>query len=886
MHTARPNAKARRLFRAFALLAAAFALLVVLAAPRAGAQTGPKPAPSTSAKPAASASGSASAAPSTSASAAPAASASASTEIEEPTPPPAPTEAPTPTIPKTLAEEADGLPIHDIEVNGNTRVATERIIDYLRLKIGGPFSASTLARDVRELWGSGLFANIEVELDRRDDGAVDLRFRVAERPNVRLVVFEGNKAFETDKLREDIEIKENTVLSEPAVRRSVQKLKDKYAEKGYFLADVQGEIVPEKDNEATVKFKVREGQEVTIKKITFVGNYHVPDDELKGVMLSAQGGFLGLGSGATYRKDVFERDVLIVQALYSDKGYLAIQVQTPRVMLTPDRDGIEVTIIIEEGPQFSVKKFDIYELDADGKEIEPLGGRKKVRSLVNVNPGDVFNRAALVKDLAAVKTLYHDGGFAAVEADPQTHLDFEKKEVEIKVPIRRGPLVKIGRIEIKGNSKTSDKVIRREMVVFEGQTYSESDLEMSRRRVMALGFFERVDVSTEKGASADTVDVFFEVGERPTGTFQVGAGFSSIESFIATAQVQQANLFGRGQSLALQAQISGLRQLVNIRYFEPYLLDSDWSAAVDLYDQLRVYDSFSQTSLGGALTLGYPIIMPWLRASLTYTAERVTISTSQGSTFFGTAGTVSLFQRLPLANLFQDGFLSSGRASIVYDTRDNRLFPTSGMFLQASSELASQYFGSSNEFLRHRLTGRLYYNLGSNVVLKLNTEFGYVTSPAAAGVPIFARFFLGGIFDVRGYKLRSIGPRLPLYTSTDPNANPINNGANIGGNMQLYGNLELEFPIIDKVGIRGVLFFDAGNTFNTEDLYCNASRGAPLDKVVDPCSRNPLNLRSSYGVGVRWFSPLGPLRFEWGFPVRPLAYEDSSVFEFTIGNFF
>jgi outer membrane protein insertion porin family len=861
-------------------LAAAFALLVVLAAPRAGAQVGPA-----AAAPSGSASGSssASAAPSPSAAAAPASSEEPAAPVPSAT---APAEAATPTIPKTAAEDADGLSIHVIEVTGNTRVATERILDYLRLKAGAPFSATTLSRDVRELWGSGLFAAIEVELDKRDDGTIDLRFRVAERPNIKLVVFDGNKAIETDKIREEIEIKENTVLSEPAVRRSVQKLKDKYAEKGYFLAEVTSEIVPEKDNEATVKFHVREGQEVTIKKITFVGNYHVPDDELKGVMLSAQGGFLGLGSGATYRKDVFERDVLIIQALYSDKGYLAIQVQTPRVMLSPDRDGIEVTIVIEEGPQFTVKKFDIYEVDADGKEIEPLGGRKKVRSLVNVNPGDVFNRAALVRDLTAVKTLYHDGGFAAVEADPQTHLDFEKKEVEIKVPIKRGPPVKIGRIEVKGNSKTSDRVIRREMTVFEGQKYSETDLENSRRRVMALGFFERVDVSTEKGATADSVDVFFEVGERPTGTFQVGAGFSSIESFIATAQVQQANLFGRGQSLALQAQISGLRQLVNVRYFEPYLLDTDWSAAIDLYDQLRIYDTFSQTSLGGALTLGYPIIMPWLRASLTYTAERVTISTSQGSTFFGTSSAVSLFQRLPLANLFQDGFLSSVRATMLYDTRDNRLFPTSGLFLQASSEAASTWIGSTNEFLRNRLTARMYYNLGGNVVLKLNTEFGYVTSPSEAGVPIFARFFLGGIFDVRGYKLRSIGPRLPLYTSTDPNAPPIANGANIGGNMQLYGNLELEFPIIDKVGIRGVIFMDAGNTFNTEDLYCNASRGAPLDTAVDPCSRNPLNLRKSYGIGVRWFSPLGPLRFEWGFPISPLAYEDKSVFEFTIGNFF
>jgi len=842
-------------------------LFVLLASPRAGAQGVPP-------------SGSASASISASAEASASGSASSSASIS------VTAEPPPPQIPKTAAEEADGATIRKIEVDGNERVASDRILDYLRLKEGGTFSPTALSRDVRELWASGLFDDIEVDLSKNDDGSIDLRFHVRERPNVKAVIFEGNKAFETDKLREEIEIKENTVLSVPAVRRSVQKIKDKYAEKGYFLATVTSEIIPSKDNEATVRFVIKEGKEVSIKRITFVGNHHISDDELKGIMLSAQGGFLGLGSGASYRKDVFERDVLMIQALYSDRGYLAIQVGTPRVMLTPDREGIEVTILIEEGPQFTVKKLEVYELDADGKDIEPIGGRKALRMLVTMKAGDIFNRASLIKDLTAVKTLYRDAGYATVEADPQTQLDFQKKEVVIRVPIKRGPLVHLGRIEVRGNTKTSDKVIRRELVVVEGQLYTETGLDESRKRVLALGYFERVDVSTERGASADVTDVYFEVAERPTGTFQIGAGFSSIESFIATAQVQQANLFGRGQSLALQAQISGLRQLINVRFFEPYLFGTDWSAAIDVYDQLRIYDTFSQTSLGGALTLGYPIIAPWLRWNLTYTAERVKITSQSSGTLLGTSAAVTIFQRLPLANLFQDGFLSSLRGALIYDTRDNRLFPTSGVFLQASTEAASHLLASDNEFLRHRLTGRFYYNLGSNWVLKLNTEFGHVSSPSAAGVPIFARFFLGGIFDVRGFRLRSIGPRLPLNTSSDPNAPLINNGANIGGNMQLYGNLELEFPILDKVGIRGVIFTDAGNAWNLESLYCNAAKGNPLDTLVDPCSNNILKLRTSYGFGIRWFSPLGPLRFEWGFPYRPLPYEDSSVFEFTIGNFF
>jgi outer membrane protein insertion porin family len=335
--------------------------------------------------------------------------------------------------------------------------------------------------------------------------------------------------------------------------------------------------------------------------------------------------------------------------------------------------------------------------------------------------------------------------------------------------------------------------------------------------------------------------------------------------------------------------VSGLRQMVNIRYIEPYFLDSDFSAAIDLYDQLRIYPDFSQSTRGGALTFGYPLSKPpYLRASLTYTGEMNRVSTSTTTTFFGTASAISIFQRLPLANLFTDGFTSSLRPALTYDTRDNRLFPTSGMFLLGSAELASTVFGSENQYLRYRANGRFYFPLGSGFVVKLNSEFGVVTSPRSEGVPIFARFFLGGILDVRGFRLRSIGPRLPLNASLDPNSMPISNGAPIGGNVSYYQNLELEIPIIEKVGIRGVIFTDAGNSWNLERVYCNAAPGA-IYGVTDPCFHglsSLTRLRTSYGAGIRWFSPLGPLRFEWGFPFAPLPYEDSNVFEFTIGNFF
>ena len=790
-------------------------------------------------------------------------------------------------IPPSEAELAEGMPIRAIEVAGNRRVTADDVRTYLKERVGHVFSAETLTDDVRELYGSGFFDDIEVDLERRDDG-VRLRFLVRERPTIAKLVFEGNHEIGEDDLKEGIEIKEATVISQPAIRRSIQKIRDLYAEKGYFLAEVESSVLPARDGEVELKFKITEHDQVSVRRVTFIGNEHVSTEELRSVMFTGNAGFFAFGSGGPFRQDAFERDVAVISALYYDRGFLTVSIGTPRIMLTPDRSGIEVSISIDEGPRYRIRQLRVYERGVDGREVEPIDGRRNLRMMLRAKSGDWFNRAALLEDLQAVRTLYRDHGFANVDATPQTNLDPERHEVDVIVPVERGPLVRFERIEVRGNTKTRDKVIRRELEVNEGEPFHETRLEKSRRRVTALGYFERVDVSTEQGSAPDKMNVYIEVSERPTGTFQVGAGFSSIESFIATAQIQQANLFGNGQSLSLQAQISGLRRLVDIKFFEPYLLDSSFSASIDVYQQLRAYQDFTQESTGGSLTIGYPLIEPELSASLTYTGELDKVSTQAPTTLFGTSSKVSVFRSLPLANLFNDGITSSIRPGITYDTRDNRLFPTSGIYITASSELAIAAFGSENEFLRHRVLARFYYPLGKGFVAKLNTEFGHVTSPSQEGVPIFARFFLGGIFDVRGFPYRSIGPRVGLTNSTDPNSVPIQDGANIGGNMQAFGNLEVEAPIVESVGLRGVVFMDAGNAWNLESNYCAASRAIPYE-AVSPCFHgleSLVTLRASWGFGFRWFSPLGPLRFEWGFPFKPLPYEEPSVFEFTIGNFF
>ncbi|MBL8602618.1 MAG: outer membrane protein assembly factor BamA [Myxococcales bacterium] len=815
--------------------------------------------------------------------------------------PAAATQGATPSAPATPEPGAPTVALDDdtaacrrvvrVRFAGLARVNAEDIRGTVRSREGECLDRARASRDARALWDLGFFRDIRVSAERAE-GGVELRFTMAERPTIHAIRYEGYDEVEEDKLRETVDLRDGTVLSETAVRRNRQKLIDLYAEKGFFLAEVTYRIEPRPGsrNEVDVVFHIVEHAQVQVRSLRFIGNNSLTDDELRGVMATGTANFFSfLTSAGNFREEAFRNDIDLLHAAYYDRGYLTVDIATPRVALSPDRQFIDISIPVREGPRFRIGRLRVIEVDDEGNEIEPLGGRRPLRERVHVNPGEWFSRSTIGRDIVGIQTYYRDAGYANVEVTPDIQPDTRNHVVDLTVRVTRGPIVTVGRIEIRGNTKTSERVIRREMQLIEGERYNETNYQASRRRIMALGYFERVDLSTEPvEGHPDRLVVNVEVAERPTGTFQIGAGFSSVENFIATAQIQQLNLFGRGQSLTLQAQLSGLRQIFSLRFVEPYFLDSNWTFALDLYNSLRAFTDFTRTGRGGTVTFGYPILGNDLRLFLNYTGEDVSVSTRTGTGLFGQNVTNSVFQSLPLANLFQAGFTSALGASMTYDTRDNRLTPTDGVFARLGVDVADPVFGSTNVYTRVTGWFRFYRPLFSGVVLRANLQGGYVSSRREQGVPIFERFFLGGIFDVRGYRLRTISPRLALNNGLDPNASVSTNGAAIGGNVQAYYNLEVEFPLLNAVGLRGVVFHDAGNVFNTEQQYCRAA-GTGRPEVNDPCTSilsDPFALRYSVGFGLRWQSPLGLLRFEWGFPLNRLPYEESSVFEFTIGNFF
>ena len=773
------------------------------------------------------------------------------------------------------AAPTPSLKVARVLFRGNRKVEDDAIKINLKTQPGVTLTQETLREDVRTIWKMGFFEDVQIESTESKAGLV-IVFVLKEKPAINKIYVAGNDEISLTKINEVLDVKKEQILDPAKLKKNVEKIKELYVEKGFYMAEVTYELKRNSPSEVDVWFRVRENAKVEVRRVNFVGNHAIPDAELREVILTHEGNILSIMTQAgTYREDVFQRDLLLLQAHYWDRGYVQVKVGTPLIELSPDKQSMYITISIEEGPQYRLGNIDVRGDLLESKEF--------FLKKVSVKPGEIFNRSKLSEDLQKLTDLYKDRGFAYVNASPATPVDEKTRTVDVTFEIQKGELVTFDRINVRGNSKTRDKVIRRELRIIEGDSYSQSLLDYSKRRVNALGFFEKVDVSTKRGSSDNQMDVNVEVAERPTGTFQIGAGFSSVENFIAQAQISQNNLLGRGQLLTLQAQISSLRQLFLLQFQDLYFLDTDWTFGFNLFKQDRILSSFTRSSKGASLTWGY-LLAEDLRLLLTYTLEDVNVSTG------GFAGLFSSGQRDPvpltsIANLVRSGITSAGRALLSYDSRDNRMFPTRGWYNTISGEIADTFLLSENIFTRYEAVARFFYPIWGPFVFRMKLEGGLISSRDPHGVPIFERYFVGGIYDIRGFSPRSLGPVIQsLGEQTQDSAlRPFL----IGGNMQVLGNAEIEFPIFDKVGIRGVIFADMGNAFNLENQYCKL-HPAGVDDSKNPC-RTPLDLtayRESWGFGFRWFSPIGPLRFEWGIPFKTLPGEQPIVFEFTIGNFF
>ncbi len=578
--------------------------------------------------------------------------------------------------------EAQALLIDEIQVTGNRRSEADAVLRVLQTQKGQPLDRRTVSEDIRRIFRLGFYRDIKVDF-ATVNGKQVLTFQVLEKPSIRSVKFEGYKELSEDDIKEVVDVKSYAALDQAQVARNAEKIQDLYTEKGYFLAEVSWKTVSLENNEVDVVFTILEKELVKVKEFTIVGNKVLSDSDIKQRLETREDSFLGFLSGAgTYDKTAFERDQLRISQFYWDEGYVQARVRKPRVELSPDRSEIVITVSVEEGQRFKTGKIDL--------SGDFIGPKDELLKKVSLETGDWFSSARLRETMTAVGDVYKDAGYAYANVVPNTRVDETTQTVDLTIDIQKGKKVRIERIRIVGNQKTRDKVIRRELRIYEGEYFSSSGLRRSERLVNRLGFFEPGGVvfRTSRGSRDDLMEVVIEVKEKSTGTFQVGAGFSTLENFVAQAQISQNNLFGRGQSLSLQATISSIRSIANVRFADDYFLDSKVRFATNVYRFETNYENFARTSLGGDITLGYPLNDDWSVAG-TYTLEEVGVDS-------GGYGNTEASD--PLVDLYGRGVTSSLRGSVFYDTRNNRLFPSSVLYTGLSAQPAACWFISDNVF--------------------------------------------------------------------------------------------------------------------------------------------------------------------------------------------
>ncbi len=774
--------------------------------------------------------------------------------------PPAASDAPRSEARPEASESA--APLVAVRVEGNRRVEADAVRNALKTKVGMSLDLLRAQEDLRAVFKLGFFSDVELTVDESVPKKPVLVVRVQEKPAVHEIRIRGNKELSDDDLKDIVDIKPFSILDMAAVQRNAKKLQDKYVEKGFFLAEVQSKVEPIENNEVNVYLDVSEHAKVQVKRIHFAGNEKVKDGDLRESMQTDEGNFLSfITSAGTFREEVFKRDLQAIQGVYYDRGFIHVKVANPQIPLSPDKRHLYLTIPVTEGEQYRIGKID-FAGDLLVEKPEMLEARKReLLSKMQTAPGEVFNRSKLQRDIMSLADIYYDSGYAYANISPQTAVDAEKKIVDLTFDMQKGEKITIERIEIVGNTKTRDKVIRRELRVFEGELFNGTGLRASKQRVTALGFFESVDVTHKRGSSDKTVVVTVTVKEKATGTFQVGLGFSSVENFLLTAQISQNNLFGWGPTASLSAQLSSLRSLVQLSYVDPYFLDTNWILSFDYFRQQLDYYGFIRDSNGGDLSFGYHLT-PDLMVHAGYAIEQVDVLPGRSS-----SGTEVL-----LANRFRSGLTSALRLTINYDRRDNRLFPSAGNYQSLSVEYSPEWLGASFKFTRYLANSRWYVPLPLGIVFKSQGTLGYING---TNIPISELYFAGGINTLRGFALRTVSPTVRVGTERSPEATLYDFA--VGGNKQLLFNFELEFPIFEKVGIRGLVFYDMGNVWaESENFFHSNATGVNL----------PLGMFHSLGFGFRWFSPIGPLRFEWGIPLTRRGVDQPILFEFTIGNFF
>jgi outer membrane protein insertion porin family len=743
---------------------------------------------------------------------------------------PAPQEAPLMLreVPEALAPV-----VREIVVTGAKMVEEATVRARIGSREGAPYDAEQTSRDVRALFELGSFEDIKVDAESFE-GGVRLTYLLTERPLMRAVEFEGNKEVSTDDLKEKAALPLNAPYNPVTVAGAVARMRALYREKGFYQAALRTSVEPAGVGQVRLKVVAEEGQKYKLLEVTLPGVKSVPEDKLRAQLKTAPWTvFSWLTGSGKLQTEVLQEDRQRIVSFYQDRGYLDVRVGEPVVVVDDAKQVVRVTIPVTEGAQFRLGATSL-----QGDDLVPL---PEIRRLIGLQEGDVFRRSAFSQGLAAVNQRYASRGFAFVSVDYTTKLDPETRTIAVTFVVNRGAEARIGRITVSGNVTTRDKVIRRELTFREGDIFNSDALRRSRQKVQNLGFFEAVDL-VPRPRENSVIDVDIEVKEKLTGQISFGLGYSSEDQLTGQLRLQESNLFGRGHNLALVLEKSPVRGNYSISFTEPSLFDGPWSFGFSIYNMLREYDEYDREAIGGRISVGRSV-GEYVRANVALKHETVTVDNIEL--------TASDYIRE------QEGttLTNSVRVSMVRDTRDNFMNPTNGNRDSVAAEYAGGFLQGDNDYTRFELEHSSYVPLFWKVVGMAHGEYGRIKPFNGDTVLMDNKYFLGGIMSLRGFPYREVGPK-------DENGDPI------GGTQQLFFNFEMILPIAPEQGFNVVAFYDTGNAWD---------EGQSVDLS---------EMRQSAGFGIRWMSPIGPFRLEWGYILDRQEGEPSSDWSFIIGNFF
>ena len=732
--------------------------------------------------------------------------------------------------------------IVEIRIEGTERVDPVTVRSYLTVSPGDPFESDRLDQSLKQLFTSGLFEDVTVQRD-----GSTLIVKVTENPLLNQVVFEGNQRISTDQLTNETQLRPRQVYTRTRVQSDVQRIQDLYRRNGRFAATVEPKIIRLDQNRVNLVFEINEGTKTGINRIIFIGNNQFSDGTLgENILTRETAWWRFLSSSDSYDPDRLTVDRELLRRFYMSRGYADFRVLSAVAELAPDQSGFFITFTIDEGERYRFGKVEV------ASSIKNLSSGE-LTALLTTKTDSWYDTSEIEKSVSQITNRLSDLQYASADVKPRINRNRENLTIDIIYEVNEGPKIFVERINVTGNQRTIDRVIRREFDLSEGDPFSATLLRRSEQRVRDLGFFERVTVTRTDGLQPDQTIINVDVAERATGEISFGVGYSTSDGPLGEIGIRERNWLGKGQDVRLGFSLSSRGTQADISFTEPYFFERNLSAGFDLFRRTRDYrdvSAYTEENLGGSLRLGYPISEN-LRQRLYYSAIDTTIS--------GVLSTASRFIRE------QQGqrVTSLIGQELTYDRRNSRLDPTSGYFIRLATDLAG--LGGDARFVRGRLGAGWFYPVAENWVTSVTGEVGQVIG-LGEGVAISDRFFLGAD-TLRGFRRAGVGPRDLTGGISDA----------LGGNRFYRASIELTFPVglPRELGVKGAIFSDIGSLWEVDAV---PRAGENFVNATTP--------RVSIGIGVSWVSPLGPIRIDVAQAIVKESYDQTELFRFSFGSRF